>query len=389
MTYDETPSGSYTPINYTYDSVWRDKLISYGNNDITYDEIGNPETYRDGMSFTWQGRQMKSANLNGTAVTYTYDADGLRTTKQVGSTLYEYEYVGGQLVYEKRGDIRFYYRYDALGQLASIKRINAAGTTYTVYAVTNSRGDIEELRHLNGSLIARYTYDTWGNTISIVDANGNEITSSTALPVQNPFRYRGYYYDSETGLYYLQSRYYDPVTCRFVNADALLNTRDVQGCNVFIYCINDPVNYVDHTGFCYKTQDGRWISCETNNYVSLNKIDPNDYDDDSYYNNNDQLRGRDSKRREKKQIDTIFGKRKDSEKERRELHDGKRKSGKRNNTNFPNEDLKNHNFYNSVILVGGSAIILWAVFNDASAIGVLDNVFILPTMDFIRKVAFN
>ncbi len=191
---------------------------------------------------------MTSANLNGTAVTYTYDADGLRTTKQVGSTLYEYEYVGGQLVYEKRGDIRFYYRYDALGQLASIKRINAAGTTYTVYAVTNSRGDIEELRHLNGSLIARYTYDTWGNTLSIVDASGNEITSSTALPVQNPFRYRGYYYDSESGLYYLQSRYYDPKVGRFLNSDSLLDTRNILGYNLFVYCGNNPANLADPTG---------------------------------------------------------------------------------------------------------------------------------------------
>ena len=262
--YTYTTSSLTTPtktVDYGYDTAWKDKLISLkteeytenGTNEktqgITYDAIGNPLNYRDGMSFTWQGRQMKSANLNGTAVTYTYDADGLRTTKQVGSTLYEYEYVGGQLVYEKRGDIRFYYRYDALGQLASIKRINAAGTTYTVYAVTNSRGDIEELRHYDGSLIARYTYDTWGNTLSIVDASGNEITSSTALPVQNPFRYRGYYYDSESGLYYLQSRYYDPVTCRFVSADGYISTgRGLLGYNMFAYCNNNPVMNNDSYG---------------------------------------------------------------------------------------------------------------------------------------------
>ncbi len=249
--YTYTTGSLTTPtktVDYSYDSTWKDKLTSYNGQNIFYDAIGNPVTYRDGMSFEWQGRQMTSANLNGTAVTYTYDADGLRTTKQVGSTLYEYEYVGGQLVYEKRGDIRFYYRYDSLGQLASIKRINAAGTTYTVYAVTNSRGDIEELRHLNGSLIARYTYDTWGNTLSIVDANGNEITSSTALPVQNPFRYRGYYYDSESGLYYLQSRYYDPVTCRFVNADSLVDTSDVLGFNMYAYCGNNPVVRKDPSG---------------------------------------------------------------------------------------------------------------------------------------------
>lgn len=240
-------------INYGYDTVWKDKLTSYDGDVITYDEIGNPETYRDGMSFEWQGRQMKSATINKDSVTtnisYTYDADGLRTTKQVGSTLYEYEYVGGQLVYEKRGDIRFYYRYDSLGQLASIKRIDAADATYTVYAVTNSRGDIEELRHLNGSLIARYTYDTWGNTLSIVDASGNEITSSTALPVQNPFRYRGYYYDSESGLYYLRSRYYDPVTCRFLNGDSVSDTNaSVIGYNMFVYCSNNPINGFDPNG---------------------------------------------------------------------------------------------------------------------------------------------
>ena len=252
--YTYTTGSLSTPtktVDYSYDSTWRDKLTSYNGQNIFYDSIGNPVTYRDGMSFTWQGRQMTAATLSDeTEITYTYDADGLRTTKQVGSTLYEYEYVGGQLVYEKRGDIRFYYRYDALGQLASIKRINAAGTTYTVYAVTNSRGDVEELRHLNGSLIARYKYDAWGNTLSIVDADGNEITSSTALPVQNPFRYRGYYYDSESGLYYLQSRYYDPVTCRFVSADSQISGvgGEILGYNLYAYCQNDPINMGDESG---------------------------------------------------------------------------------------------------------------------------------------------
>lgn len=103
--------------------------------------------------------------------------------------------------------------------------------------------------HYDGSLIARYTYDTWGNTISIVDASGNEITSSTALPVQNPFRYRGYYFDSESGLYYLQSRYYDPVTCRFVNADSLVDANSgIIGNNLYIYAANNPVNNSDPTG---------------------------------------------------------------------------------------------------------------------------------------------
>lgn len=103
---------------------------------------------------------------------------------------------------------------------------------------------------MNGSLIARYIYDTWGNTLSIVDASGNEITNSTALPVQNQFRYRGYYYDNESGLYYLQSRYYDPVTCRFVNADGQVSGvgGTLLGYNLFAYCFNNPVNINDNEG---------------------------------------------------------------------------------------------------------------------------------------------
>lgn len=106
-------------VNYTYDSAWKDKLASYDGQTITYDSIGNPKTYRDGMSFTWNGRQMKTAKLNGTSVTYKYNADGQRTYKKVGSTVHEYEYSNGRLYYEKRGDIQFYYRYDAMGNLAA------------------------------------------------------------------------------------------------------------------------------------------------------------------------------------------------------------------------------------------------------------------------------
>ncbi len=235
-------------INYTYDGVWKDKLMSYDGDSITYDEIGNPLTYRNGMSFTWNGRQMATANLNGTAVTYKYDADGLRNYKKVGNTVHEYEYVGGQLVYEKGGDLKSYYRYNAMGELASIKRINSSGTEYTVYAVTNTRGDIEELWLASGTMVARYVYDTWGNTIGILDANGNQITDTSSIAVQNPFRYRSYYYDAESGLYYLQSRYYDPVTGRFVNADSLLYIGNVLGFNIYAYCENNPVNHSDPSG---------------------------------------------------------------------------------------------------------------------------------------------
>ena len=248
-------------VSYGYDSAWKDKLVSIvtGVNseettqNITYDAIGNPKTYRNGMTFTWQGRQMKTANLNGTSVSYKYNADGLRTYKKVGSTVHEYEYSGDKLFYEKRGDIKFYYRYDVNGNLMSITRLKANGDKFTLYAVCNSRGDVEELRKETGSLYARYVYDSWGNIIAVYDASGVKITDTANLAIQNPFRYRGYYYDAESGLYYLQSRYYDPVTGRFVNADSLVDTSNVLGFNMYAYCGNNPVNREDSEGSFWKS----------------------------------------------------------------------------------------------------------------------------------------
>ena len=246
----ETALGTATKtITYGYDTEWKDKLTSYDGQTITYDAIGNPLIYRNGMSFTWQGRQMKNANLNGTSVSYKYNSDGLRSYKKVGETVSEYEYLGDKLVYEKRGSTQFHYRYDASGTLASIKRVKASGSSYTVYVICNSRGDIDELRNENGSLYARYVYDTWGNTLHILDANGAEITNNSSLAVQNPFRYRGYYYDSESGLYYVSSRYYDPEIGRFINTDSQLNAKDgILGYNSFAYCNNNPIMYSDPSG---------------------------------------------------------------------------------------------------------------------------------------------
>lgn len=106
------------------------------------------------MTFSWYGRQMKTANVNGTSISYKYNADGLRTEKKVGNTVHTYEYMGGTLFYENRGGMELHYRYDVNGNLASITRVKADGTKFTLYAVCNSRGDVEELRQLNGSLYA-------------------------------------------------------------------------------------------------------------------------------------------------------------------------------------------------------------------------------------------
>ena len=119
----------------------------------------------------------------------------------------------------------------------------------THYYVLNLQGDVVGLIDENSALVAKYTYSAWGGIISVTDAAGAAITSSTHIANINPLRYRGYYYDTETGFYYLQSRYYDPVTHRFINADSIASTGlGFVGTNMFAYCNNNPVNYCDVTG---------------------------------------------------------------------------------------------------------------------------------------------
>ena len=98
-------------------------------------------------------------------------------------------------------------------------------------------------------LVATYEYDPWGKLLAVKDADGNAITSATHAALKNPLRYRGYYYDSDTGFYYVSSRYYDPVVGRWINADGYVSTgQDIAGYNMFAYCSNNPVNRKDPTG---------------------------------------------------------------------------------------------------------------------------------------------
>ena len=107
-----------------------------------------------------------------------------------------------------------------------------------------------------GQIVVEYTYDAWGNLISILDEFGNNITNdTTSIAYLNPIRYRGYYYDNETGYYFLQTRYYDPSLGRFLNADGQLNGNFL-GLNMYAYCENNPVNMADPMGTCAKHNTG-------------------------------------------------------------------------------------------------------------------------------------
>jgi len=128
--------------------------------------------------------------------------------------------------------------YDESGKpFAMIDQLGASPKTY--YYVLNLQGDVVKLVDGGGTSVASYAYDAWGNIL----------TATGTMAQINPLRYRGYYYDTETGFYYLQSRYYDPVTHRFINADSYSSTgQGIIGYNMFAYCNNSPVIQADHTG---------------------------------------------------------------------------------------------------------------------------------------------
>ena len=234
-------------VNYTYSNDgkngWNKLLTAVGNETVTYDAIGNPTSYL-GASLSWFGRKLQSYEKGNTNVTYTYDAGGSRASKTVNGTKSEFVYLDGKLVYEKRGGDDIFYLYDSYGSLSNIRWYkNGASSPTNIYVITNRQGDVLGLYDYAGTRKVSYEYDAWGNTVSVTD------TSQDNWSTLNPFRYRGYYFDIETGLYYLLSRYYDPAVGRFLNADGFVSTgQGVLGNNMFAYCNNNPVAFSDSTG---------------------------------------------------------------------------------------------------------------------------------------------
>lgn len=116
---------------------------------------------------------------------------------------------------------------------------------YTFWFEKNLQGDIVAVYNDSGVKLITYKYDAWGNFTRTI----NNISGTNRSALYNPFAYRGYYYDSETSLYYLNSRYYDSNVGRFINADGYVNANgDIIGFNMFAYCGNNPVNRMDHSG---------------------------------------------------------------------------------------------------------------------------------------------
>lgn len=226
-------------VLYSYgDSSWGDLLTSYDGISLSYDSIGN--LLSDGTwTYSWEhGRELASMTKGSTTWTYTYDANGMRTKRTNGSTTYTYVYNGSQLTKMTVGNDVLYFTYDAQGYPVTV---TMNGTVY--YYITNLQGDVIAIWNESSGYVADYSYDAWGNSTY------NFKNPNHTLDDLNPLRYRGYVWDSETGLYYLQSRYYNPAWGRFINADTFVSTgQGILGNNMFAYCNNNPVNMLDSTG---------------------------------------------------------------------------------------------------------------------------------------------
>ncbi len=222
---------------------WKDELTAVNGTSLTYDENGNVLTYGD-KSFTWNtGRNLESITDGDNKYSYTYDENGIRTSKTVNGKTTYYNTKDGVILSQTDGTDTIYFQYNSNGTpLGFVWN----GTQY--FYLTNQMGDVISITDAQGIELVQYEYDAWGKCVSTVTVHDNDI--EIKLANINPIRYRGYYLDFETNYYYLQSRYYDSNICRFINADSAiyLNKDSLIGINLFSYCKNDPINMMDING---------------------------------------------------------------------------------------------------------------------------------------------
>ena len=261
-----------TVKSYAYgDTEWKDLLTQYNGETITYDQIGNPLIYRNGFNFTWSnGRQLTGITKGNDNISYLYNADGQRVQKTVNGSVTDYYYINGILQAQKTGDEYILFLYDENGTAYGMVIKNGTTEEYYYY-LFNAQGDVIGIVNQDGVQVVSYEYGAWGDITSITGSLAQTIGE------KNPIRYRGYYYDTETGFYYLQSRYYDAETQRILNGDGLdtltATLEDVTDKNLFAYCDNNPIMRLDNDGEFWQAAlagggslVGIWVAGGTNSW---------------------------------------------------------------------------------------------------------------------------
>lgn len=241
----------YSFINqdvYKYNNDEWEAQLTYFNNDlITYDEIGNPLTIGNNINLNWvNGRELESYNDGINSITYKYNVDAIRLSKTVNGIETKYYLEDNDIIFEKTGNNILYFMRDGMDDLFGFKYNND-----TYYYVKNIQNDIIGILDGNCNLVANYKYDSWGKIISITDSEGNDISNNNShIANINPFRYRCYYYDKETKLYYLNERYYNPEWRRFINSDSYNGQigGNILSHNIYAYTLNNPIMNYDENG---------------------------------------------------------------------------------------------------------------------------------------------
>ena len=213
---------------YTYSSGL---LTRYGSGQtIYYDNYGRPTNYF-GKTVQWTNGKISSFGTT----TFGYDGKGRRISKNSVSYVYD----SFDRLQSSSDGMKYYY--DHTGVVA----FKYLSSLY-VYK-KDMLGNIVGILDSNGNEVVKYVYDAWGNH-AVLNSDGSDCESG--IGILNPFRYRGYFYDIETGLYYLQTRYYDPEVGRFISPDSIdyADPETINGLNLYAYCGNNPIMYVDPSG---------------------------------------------------------------------------------------------------------------------------------------------
>ena len=225
---------------YTYDTVIKDRLVKVGNTPVTYSTANplNPATYGN-CSYNFKGRRLQSFTKSGSTYNYIYDEQGLRTRKIApDGSVTKYLYNGTKLAAEIAPNYRLDFLYDENDMLYGFVKDGSAKYFYARDMLQNILGIIDT----NGSPVVIYQYTAYGTSTVLQDTAG--------LASINPFRFKGYYFDNESGMYYCHTRYHVAEWCRWLNADhpSFLQPDSLQGMNLFVYCGNNPVMYKDPSG---------------------------------------------------------------------------------------------------------------------------------------------
>ncbi len=230
-------------IEFIYDCDNRDRLILFGDKHFAYDKAGRPTTYKN-ATFTWNSlNQLIGIGKN---ISYMYDANGFIRKKKVKVGDVETLYItnGSQILSMKTGDVTLIFRY-VLNKLIGFNYNNGVSTKEYIYQ-RNALGDIIGIFDDEGKQVGGYAYDAYGNYVVTYGVDEE-------IATLNPFRYRGYFWDDDAQLYYLNSRYYDPETGRFISPDTLAildeTKGQINGLNLYMYCKNNPIMFVDPSGY--------------------------------------------------------------------------------------------------------------------------------------------